>query len=107
MKIFKGLFMLFSVVIFLLAAVSFVSSARDARAEVTVQPREQTETERTYIIRCEGDMVCLYESGSDRPLGRLNIDPRDLPEEDRRLLECGILAQGEEQLISVLEDYSS
>lgn len=106
MKALRRLFLIFSLVIFALSAASFMSSAR-LSAQRHAGGREPMAQEQSYILRCDNGKVCVYENGSDQPIGRLNIDPADLPEDDRRLLECGILVQNRSQLMSLLEDYSS
>ena len=118
MRSLKAIFCLFAVIIFILSAASFASTARDfdrrgevvrssERASLETASASQPQSERIYIVRREGDAVCVYERGSDVPLGRLAIDPRGLPETDRMLLECGIMAEGDAQLLALIEDYGS
>ena len=116
MKSLKAVFCVFAVMIFALSAASFASTARDFERSRSTPgsgrgsiegAAEQEPAERVYIVRLEGDSVRVYERGSDVPLGRLAVDPRALPEADLMLLDCGILAEGDAQLLALIEDYGS
>lgn len=117
MKSLKTAFLIFAAVVFVLSAFSFLSTSRrtdsdgrtvaDGHGQSEGRSAADTPHERVYIVRREGDLICVYERGSDTPLGRLAIDPRTLPEADRSLLECGILAEGDAQLLALIEDYGS
>jgi len=63
-----------------------------------------------YLVISEGNLVNLY---AINPEGNkifqkvLDIDPASLKAEDRALLENGILLGTKEDLLSLIEDYSS
>lgn len=63
-----------------------------------------------YLVVSEGNLVNLYiiDKDDNKIFERvLNIDPRELREEDRQLLKNGIILGTREALLSLIEDYSS
>jgi len=104
MKSFKRLFVLFSAVCFVLSAASFASSLGE-RHERKEQPAAH---QSSYVLKSEGDLICVYsDSSCTNRMGVLSVRACELPDRDRTLLECGLLIESEEQLISLLEDYTS
>lgn len=104
MKSFQRLFLLFAVICFVLSAASFASSlgGDGKRNAPSADGRE------SYVLRSEGDVICVYSDTScSERMGVLSVRASELPAEDRDLLECGLLIENEEQLLSLIEDYTS
>lgn len=104
MKSFQRLFLFFAAICFVLSAASFASSlgGRGDAAPSAENARE------SYVLRSEGDIICVYSDTScTERIGVLDVRAGELPAEDRGLLECGLLIENEEQLLSLLEDYTS
>lgn len=63
-----------------------------------------------YLVVSEGNLVNLYTIDKDNNKifeKVLDIDPKELREEDRQLLKNGIILGTREALLSLIEDYSS
>ncbi|MBQ4312885.1 MAG: hypothetical protein IJC18_01625 [Clostridia bacterium] len=103
MKLFRNLFLVFAICIFALSAASLSSSV----SSLTQEPVKSSSAQGSYIVRRDGDNVAVYRAGSDAPLGILDVRFSDLPEEDRELLECGIMVENDSQLLAIIEDYNS
>lgn len=101
MKAFQRIFLLFAVVCFILSAASFASSINERASEPVAA------TDSSYILKCDGEAICVYsDSACTERIGVLDICVSDLPPEDRQLLECGLLIENEQQLLSLIEDYT-
>lgn len=103
MKSFRRLFLLFAAVCFVLSAASFASSIGGRDEE-----KAETSAAGSYVLRSEGDLICVYsDSACTNRMGVLSVRACELPAQEQSLLECGMLIENEEQLISLLEDYTS
>ena len=60
-----------------------------------------------YIVRAEHGRVAVYPEGSGLPEFDAGIDFSGLREYDRKLLERGIVIEGHENMIGLLEDFSN
>ena len=63
-----------------------------------------------YLVACQGNLVSLYiinKEGEQIFERILDIEPASLKEEDRTLLEEGIILDTKAELLSLIEDYSS
>jgi len=101
MKGFQRLFLIFAVICFVLAAASFASSMNSGKTSTPVS------AETSYILKCDGDRIYVYsDSACSNQIGVLDVHVSDLPPEDRQLLECGLLIENEQQLLSLIEDYT-
>ena len=60
-----------------------------------------------YIVRAESGGVAVYPEGSQQPESFAEIDISLLREYDRALLEQGIIIQGYDDVIGLLEDFSN
>ena len=60
-----------------------------------------------YIVRAERGRVSVYPEGSALPEFDAGIDFSGLREYDRKLLERGIVIEGHENMIALLEDFSN
>lgn len=104
MKSFKRLFLFFAVICFVLSAASFASSLERENEKAV----RRAASDESYVLKSEGDVICVYSDTScTERMGVLSVRASELPAEDRDLLECGLLIENEEQLISLLEDYTS
>lgn len=101
MKGFQRLFLLFAAICLALSAVSLFSSIKAQQVSPTAA------SEGSYVLKCDGDTICVYsDSACMERIGTLNVRTSDLPPEDRQLLECGLLIENEQQLLSLIEDYT-
>ena len=60
-----------------------------------------------YLIRLNGDMLCVYAEGSKTPAAEYELPADWLPDYDRILLEYGIRTGNADELRRILEDYIS
>lgn len=60
-----------------------------------------------YLVRLNGDMLCVFAEGSRTPAAEYELPADWLPDYDRILLEYGIRVRNTEELRQVLEDYIS
>ena len=72
------------------------SSVPEANAKVT-----------RYIIKSEGNSLCVYCEGEDAPIKTVELDVSALPPVDQELLEKGIRVSSKEDLNQLLEDLCS
>ncbi len=101
MKAYQRLFLVFAIACFLLSAAAFASSLFSSKTGSAPTVND------SYVIKSDGDLVRVYsDTACTEQIGVLDIRANELPEEDRGLLECGLLIESEEQLLSVLEDYT-
>ena len=79
-----------------------------AEPEPESQPPEQAEPEKTgFWLKSEGDCLVVLEAGGGTPVMVYEVNPRLLPEQDRKRLEEGIFAATGEELARLIEDYIS
>lgn len=70
----------------------------------------EIENKNDFLVISEGNLVNLYVIGTDgnKTFERiLEIDKNSLTDNDQSLLEQGIILDTEEDLLSLLEDYTS
>ena len=72
------------------------SSVPEANAKVT-----------RYIIKSEGNSLCVSCEGQDAPIKTVELDVSALPPVDQELLEKGIRVSSKEDLNQLLEDLCS
>lgn len=58
------------------------------------------------VVLCE-DNITVFALNQTEPYIKIFIDSKNIPSEDRKLLENGIYADTKAQLIRILEDYDS
>jgi len=63
--------------------------------------------EYTYKVTVYDDTVAVFLSGTNSPYLKLFVDLKNIPYEDKKLLEKGIYAKNKAELIKILEDYDS
>ncbi len=106
----RFVFTVFSVCLFLIAATSLtmsIKSAVHADGYSDKQSRSaQMSADKSYIVRQEGERVFLYDKHTNRLIRELDLCPVDLPDEDRALLQCGLIVDGDAALAALIEDYS-
>jgi len=78
---------------------SFISSAN------TVSEAENIPNE--YIARDLNGSIAIYRKGEATPFRTLDIMVDSLPDTDREMLKNGITLSSEDELIGLIEDYSS
>jgi len=84
-----------------------VSTASAASAESLSGQSSAVESRApAYLIGEYQGNVAVFRFGETKPVQILETPLSVLPEEDRRLLQKGIPVETEEELISILEDYS-
>lgn len=102
MKAFQRLFLIFSIFCFLLSAAAFASSLQSSN-----DGSAPTGGGGSYVLKSEGDAIRVYsDTACTEQVGTLDVHASELPAEDRGLLECGLLIENEEQLLSLIEDYT-
>ena len=60
-----------------------------------------------YVLRIDGDALCLYRSGCDTPYQRLDMPLSLLSDYDRQQLTQGITVQTQAEARQLVEDYTS
>ncbi|MDE5753480.1 MAG: hypothetical protein K2H89_02910 [Oscillospiraceae bacterium] len=58
-----------------------------------------------FILKTYEGKIALFRENSEKPYQILDIEVYLLPDADRELLEAGILAETEEELKAILEDW--
>lgn len=105
MKAFRRTFLIFSVTVFALSAASFIcaaaSAAKPIRSETAAAPEPNY-----YVVREYMGSIGIYPNGSEDPSRVVHISVSELPDEDRYLLECGILVRSNSELRELIEDYT-
>ena len=103
MKGFQRLFLIFAIFCFLLSAAAFASSLLNGENTGGTAPAGGG----SYILKSEGDAIRIYsDTACTEQVGTLDVHASELPAEDRGLLECGLLIENEQQLLSLIEDYT-
>ena len=88
--------------IFLLSYVIFSDTS-----EVSSPQPLQEKAQKTYVLReYEGALGVFYD-GETEPIRVYEVIVASLPDGDRELLDAGIIANNEEELHQLLEDYTS
>ena len=62
---------------------------------------------RHYLIKLNGDTLCVYAEGGKTPEAEYELPADWLPDYDRILLEYGIRTGNADELRQILEDYIS
>lgn len=104
MKHIKRLFVLLSACVFVFSLVSFYK-AYTRVGELSVKSPAAASGEG-YVVRCEGDRLCIYPLDGGEPVRVPELRVSDLPEDDRQLLELGFVVESDEMLLALLEDYT-
>lgn len=71
------------------------------------EPPEKIPPAQKYCVKEYKGNIAVFESGSDMPLKTTSVSVSELPPEDRKLLEKGIMVSGEKDLSIIMEDYCS
>jgi len=74
------------------------------------EPQDFTPDNNDYLVICEGNLVNLYvinEDGDKIFDSVLEIDISSLTSDDKNLLNSGIMLSDKEDLLSLIEDYTS
>lgn len=61
----------------------------------------------SYSVKEYKGCIAVFKKGSEKPLRTTEISVKTLPEADQKILKNGIVAENNEQLNSILEDYLS
>ena len=105
-KTFRRIFLLFSVSIFVLSAASFVSAVRTSLTPLSAKAATAAAEPNYYIVKEYMGSIGIYPDGSESPSRIVHITVDELPDEDRYLLECGILVRSYSELRELIEDYT-
>ena len=106
MKGFQRLFLVFSILCFLLSAAAFASSLHSGSGS-SGDSTAPAGADGSYVLKSEGDAIRIYsDTACTEQVGTLDVHASELPAEDRGLLECGLLIENEQQLLSLIEDYT-
>lgn len=79
---------------------SYVASAQK-------EPSEEIPISQKYCVKEYKGNIAVFESGNDMPFKTTGISVSELPPEDRKLLEKGIIVLNEKDLNTIMEDYCS
>lgn len=105
MKLIRRLFLVFAAALFALSLQNYLSSQNGAPREVGSSAAGSASSEG-YLVRSEGDRICIQPLSGGRPGYVEGLRVSDLPEEDRRQLEKGLSLPDEASLLALLEDYT-
>ncbi len=111
----KKLFIATVFVIFLgiIGSFFYFSSEREVKPKdssvvsAEKEPPEKIPSAQKYCVKEYKGNIAVFESGSDMPLKTTGVSVSELPPEDRKLLEKGIMVSGEKDLNIIMEDYCS
>lgn len=106
MKTFRKAFLLFSVSVFVLSAASFSSALYNRNRPVSTTAAASSTGPAYYIVKEYNGNIGIFPEDSTQPKRTVHINVADLPDEDRYLLECGILVRSETELRELIEDYT-
>lgn len=105
MKLFRRLFLLLAAGVFALSLQNYLNLQSQTPQEVG-STAVGTAPSDGYLVRSEGDRICVQPLSGGRPGYVEGLRVSDLPEEDRRQLERGLSLPDEASLIALLEDYT-
>lgn len=71
------------------------------------EPSEKIPASQKYCVKEYKGNIAVFESGSDMPFKTTSVSVSELPPEDRKLLEEGIVVSSEKDLSTIMEDYCS
>ncbi len=83
---------------------------RPASAALSEEPEQAIVPEKTYYVVAQAGKVCVFvidEKGQWRFSHNLSIELDSLREEDKKLFEEGLTVSSREELLSLVEDFSS
>ncbi len=83
------------------------ASSGKARSQILSSVPEANAKVARYIIKSEGNTLCVYCEGEDAPIKTIELDVSALPPVDQELLEKGIRVSSKEDLNQLLEDLCS
>jgi len=105
MKLIRRLFLFFSAVLFAMSLGDWMdarqSSSREIPGSSSVQPADSG-----YLVRSDGDRVCVTSLSGGRSLYLEGIKVSDLPEADRLQLAAGFSLPDDDALLALFEDYT-
>ncbi len=67
----------------------------------------RTETEYSYILKEHNGRVAVYAAGEDEPQLVLDVPVKYLPDYDRSQMAIGIPVKNYDELVALIEDYTS
>lgn len=73
----------------------------------TIAEAVQKAPDTAYLLKLDGDMLCIYAEGSRTPAAEYELPAGWLPDYDRILLEYGLRVNNAKELRQLLEDYIS
>lgn len=86
---------------------SSAASAVDIGSQLASSVPEANTKVTRYIIKSEGNALCVYREGEEDPIKIVELDVSALPSVDQELLEKGIRVSSKEDLNQLLEDLCS
>lgn len=105
MKLIRRSFLFFAAVMFALSLARWLDTRE-------LPPREQQSVSAAqsesggYLVRSEGDRVCVVPATGGHPLYLEGVKVSDLPEADRLQLAAGFALPDDDALLALLEDYT-
>lgn len=105
MKLIRRLLLLFAAALFALSLQNYLGSKNGTPQEVGSSAAGSALSEG-YLVRSEGDRICVQPLSGGRPGYIEGLRVSDLPEEDRRQLAQGLSLPDEASLLALLEDYT-
>lgn len=95
-------------VVVLSFAVLSLQSKRQNVDEPDRQPTDISAEQAGYCVKSHNGKIAVFIDGEVEPIHTLDSPyVRDLPEYDRKLLETGITADSNAELLKILEDYDN
>lgn len=105
MKLFYRLFLLLAIFAFSFSAI-FLAGVLKERNETNTAKAQSASQEELFLLAESNGKIAVYKNGENEPFCILEVQVNELPERDRQLLQSGIAVQGEEELYSLIEDYT-
>ena len=95
--------MTISAVLLVVSAGNSVRQQKEIRAEKAAALAEKEPV--GFVLKTYQGKVALFRENSSTPYQILDLEVYLLPDADRQALEAGILAENEEELKKILEDW--
>ncbi|MDR1002339.1 MAG: BofC C-terminal domain-containing protein [Oscillospiraceae bacterium] len=103
----QNLFLILASAFLLVSVLIFASSARTYAAEKEKDVSELSGQNGYFVVRQIDGKIGIFGGTDEQPITTIDVDVAELPEEDRNLLESGLIAESYSELVSIIEDYQS
>lgn len=94
--------------VIMLTSIAYSAKGEKAMAnEVEYTETEISEVSEGYVLKAYNGELAVFRENSEKPYRMLGVDISTFSDYDRQLLSEGILADSQQELNSLIEDYTS